>query len=152
MPFSLVIKERLLFPLTLLKLLPFIPPVVIGVHILFSSFWPKRVLFFHTSQRRRFIDGLFSQWIGVFILLILALVINTLLVDEVVSAFNQSMPLLDVHVKKKLGWRLSLAASSFAITSAVSYFIAYWILKSKTFNDHENLTNEEIEWNNVGKI
>ena len=134
--------------LTLLKLLPFIPPVVMGVHILFSSFWPKRVLFFHTSQRRRFIDGLFSQWLGVFILLVLALVINTALVDEVVNAFNQSMPLLDVHVKKKLGWRLSLAASSFAITSAISYIIAYWILKSKTFKDHENLTNEEIEWNN----
>ena len=132
--------------MTLLRLLPFIPPVVVGVHILFSSFWPKRVLFFHSSQRRRFINGLFSQWSGVLVLLILALTINTALVDEVANAFNESMPLLNVHVKKKLGWRLSIAASTFAIISAVSYIIAYWILRSKTDKDHENLTNEEKEW------
>ena len=76
--------------ITLLRLLPFLPPVIIGVHILFSSFWPKRVLFFHASQRRKFIDGLYSQWTGLIILLILALVINTALVDEVTKYFPLS--------------------------------------------------------------
>ena len=132
--------------ITLLRLLPFLPPVIIGVHILFSSFWPKRVLFFHASQRRKFIDGLYSQWTGLIILLILALVINTALVDEVANAFNESMPLLNVHVQKKLGWRLSIAASTFAICSAISFFTAYIILRIKTDKDHENLTNEEKEW------
>jgi len=133
--------------LTLLRMLPFIPPVVIGLHVLFSSFWPKRVLFFHRSQRNRFINGLYTQWMGAIILLVLALLINTALVDEVVNAFNQSMPFLNVHIKKKLGWRLSIAASTFAICSALSFMIAYWILRAKTDRDHENLTNEEKEWN-----
>ena len=131
---------------SLLKLLPFLPPVVIGVHILFSSFWPKRVLFFHTGQRRRFIDGLFSQWTGILVLLILALVINTALVDEVTNAFNEALPLVNVHVKKKLGWRLSVAASTFAMMSTICFIVSYWILKKKTDKDHENLTNEEKEW------
>merc|ERR1719422_2151092 len=84
---------------------------------------------------------------GAIILLVLALLINTALVDEVVNAFNQSMPFLNVHIKKKLGWRLSIAASTFAICSALSFMIAYWILRAKTDRDHENLTNEEKEWN-----
>ena len=132
--------------MTLLRLLPFLPPVFIGVHILFASFWPKRVLFFHASQRRRFIDGLYGQWTGLIILLILALAINTALVDEVANAFNEAMPLLNVHVQKKLGWKLSIAASTFAICSAISFIIAYLILRAKTNKDHENLTNEEKEW------
>ena len=63
--------------LSLLRLLPMFPPVVVGIHIFFSSFWPKRVLFFHGSQRNRFIRGLLGQWVGVLILLTLALLTNT---------------------------------------------------------------------------
>ena len=133
--------------ITLLRLLPFIPPVYIGLHLLFASFWPKRVLFFHGSQRRRFVSGQLGQWVGIIVLLLVALVINTLLVDEVTNAFNEAVPLLNVHVKKKLGWKLSIAASTFALISALSFIIAYYILKNKTEKDHENLTNEEKEWN-----
>ena len=132
--------------MTLLRLLPFIPPVVVGIHVLFAAFWPKRVLFFHTSQRRRFIDGMLTHWSLILILLILALSINTVLVDELQNAFNESLPLLDVHVLKKFGWKMSLAASSFSMASALSYIIAYYTLKIKTDKDHENLTNEEKEW------
>ena len=132
--------------MTLLRLLPFIPPVVLGLHILFAAFWPKRVLFFHGGQRRSFVNGLFWKWIGILVLLLLALLINTILVDEVASAFNEAVPVLNVHVRKKLGWRLSIAASSFALISAISFIIAYCILKFKTEQNHENLTNEEKEW------
>ena len=69
--------------LSLLRLLPMFPPVVVGIHIFFSAFWPKRVLFFHGSQRNRFVKGLQGQWIGVLILLILALLTNTVAIDEV---------------------------------------------------------------------
>ena len=69
--------------LSLLRLLPMFPPVVVGIHIFFSSFWPKRVLFFHGSQRRRFIRGLIWQWVGVLVLLTMALLTNTILIDEV---------------------------------------------------------------------
>eukprot|EP00092_Neocalanus_flemingeri_P001559 GFUD01001661.1.p1 GENE.GFUD01001661.1~~GFUD01001661.1.p1 ORF type:complete len:1153 (-),score=202.90 GFUD01001661.1:50-3508(-) len=134
--------------MTMLRLLPFIPPVVVGIHILFSAFWPKRVLFFHSSQRRKFIDGQFSHWFLILVLLILALTINTALVDEIQNAFNESLPLLNVHVQKKFGWQMSLAASAFSIASALSYIIAYYTLKQKTDKDHENITNEEKEWRN----
>ena len=133
--------------MTLLRLLPFIPPVVLGIHILFAAFWPKRVLFFHGSQRRSFVNGMFWKWIGILILLLLALLINTLLVDEVAAAFNEAVPVLNVHVRKKLGWRLSIAASTFALVSTLSFIISYGILKFKTEKNHENLTNEEKEWN-----
>ena len=131
---------------TLIRLLPFIPPVVVGIHILFSSFWPKRILFFHSSQRRRFIEDMFSHWRLILILLVLALTINTYLVDELQNAFNESLPLLNVHIQKKFGWKISLAASAFSIASALSYMVAYYTLSSRTHKDHENITNEEKEW------
>ena len=74
--------------------------------------------------------------------------INTLLVDEVTNAFNEAVPLLHVQVKRKLGWRLSIVASTFALISALSFITAYAILKFKTEKDHDNLTYEEKEWNN----
>ena len=116
---------------TLLRLLPFIPPVVIGLHLLFASFWPKRILFFHGSQRRSFVSGNLWKWIGIIFLLLLALLINTILVDEVTNAFNEAVPLLNVHVKRKLGWRLSIAASTFAMISALSFIIAYGLISKR---------------------
>lgn len=133
---------------TLLRLLPFLPPVVVGIHVLFSSFWPQRILFFSASQRRRFLSGQKSHWYIILFLLILALVINTVLVDELQAAFNKSLPFLNVHVKKKLGWNISMAASAFSMASAVCFIAAFWILSSYTHKDHDNLTNEEIIWRN----
>ena len=134
--------------ISLLRLLPFLPPVVIGIHILFSSFWPQRILFFSASQRRMFMDSQKQHWISVLFLLVLAFLINTVLITELQRVFNESLPFLDVHINWKLGWKLSVAASAFAMASAVSYFITYSILGSKTYMDHDNLTNEEVEWKN----
>ena len=64
------------------------------------------------------------------------------------NAFNEAVPLLHVQVKRKLGWRLSIVASTFALISALSFITAYAILKFKTEKDHDNLTYEEKEWNN----
>merc|ERR1712126_128093 len=69
-----------------------------------------------------------------------------MLINELETAFNNSLPFLDVHVKRKLGWRMSLAASAFSMVSAVSFIVAYWILSVYTHKDHDNLTNEEIAW------
>lgn len=131
---------------TLLRLLPMLPPVVVGLHIFFSAFWPKRILFFHASQRRRFIGDLKGHWCGIVILLLLALLTNTVLIDEVAKAFNEAMPLVDIHVTKKLGWRFSMAASAFAISSALSFYLCYYILGNRTWADHEKITKEENEW------
>ena len=131
---------------TLLRLLPFVPPVVVGIHILFAAFWPKRILFFHSSQRRRFMSGMYSHWRMILILLVLSLTINIYLIDELQRAFNESLPLLNVHIHKKFGWKISIAASSFSIASAIAFMIAYYTLQTKTDKDHENITNEEKEW------
>jgi hypothetical protein len=47
--------------MSLLKLLPFLPPVVVGIFVLFSAFWPQRILFFSAKQRTKFINGQFLQ-------------------------------------------------------------------------------------------
>jgi hypothetical protein len=47
--------------IALLRLLPFLPPVVVGIFVLFSAFWPQRILFFSAKQRRKFINGQFLQ-------------------------------------------------------------------------------------------
>ena len=52
--------------ITWLRLLPFLPPVVVGLHVLFSAFWPQRILFFSTSQRRNFISGQLWHWVQVY--------------------------------------------------------------------------------------
>ena len=87
-----------------------------------------------------------GQWVGVLILLILAVLTNTVAIDEVTSAFNEAMPLVKVHVKKKLGWKCSLAASVFSISAAFSFIICYCILNIKTAKNHHILTKEEEEW------
>ena len=127
-------------------MLPFLPPVVVGLHVLFSAFWPQRILFFSTGQRRSFISGQLWHWIQVFVILLLALTINTYLVVELQAAFNESLPLLSVHVQRKIGWMMALAASGAAISSSVCYMVSYAILSWFTSVDHENLTNEELEW------
>jgi hypothetical protein len=86
------------------------------------------------------------RWLKFGFLLVLALLINTYLVDELQAAFNESLPFLKVHIQKKLGWKMCLAASAAAIASVLSFIISYWILKVKTHIDHENLTSEENEW------
>ena len=56
--------------ITWLRLLPFLPPVVVGLHVLFSAFWPQRILFYSTSQRRNFISGQLWHWVQVCIQLL----------------------------------------------------------------------------------
>ena len=132
--------------LTLLNLLPFLPPVLVGIHILFSAFWPQRILFFSAIQRRRFMNRQKWHWNWILLLLILALCINTVVINQLQVAFNNSLPFLDVHVKRKLGWRMSVAASAFAIASALSFMMTYWILENYTYKNHDNITKEEVIW------
>ena len=129
-----------------MRLLPFLPPVVVGLHVLFSAFWPQRILFFSTGQRRSFLSGQLWHWVQVLVILVLALTINTYLVEELQATFNETLPLLSVCVRKKIGWKMALAASGSAIASSVCFVVTYAILGWYTSVDHENLTNEEVEW------
>jgi len=96
-------------------------------------------------------DGQRQHWLTILLLLILASVINSVLLTELQGAFNESLPFLNAHINFKLGWRMAMAATAFAMASSVSFYITYYILGSYTHKDHENLTNEEIEWANFVK-
>ena len=75
-----------------------------------------------------------------FFLLIVALLFNTVLINELEAAFNNSLPFLDIYIKRKLGWKISVAASAFAMASAFSFFINYWILENYTYKNPDNIS------------
>ena len=79
---------------TLVKLLPFLPPVILGVYILFGAFWPKRILFFSAKQRRKTMATEVYTWFIVIIVLVVAILVNTALVDEMADFFNRKIPLV----------------------------------------------------------
>ena len=90
-------------------------------------------------------------WPQVLVILLLALIINTYLVEELQATFNETLPLLSVHVSRKIGWVISLAARGAAIISSICFITTYCILARWTNVDHENLTNEEVEWKEMLK-
>ena len=59
--------------------------------------------------------------------------------------------MLSIHVSRKIGWVISLAASGAGVASSVCYITTYFILARWTNLDHENLTNEEVEWKEMLK-
>lgn len=132
---------------SLAKLLPFLPPVVVGLYALFGCFWPRRILFFSAKQRRKTISGMVYTWVLALVALVAAVVINTSLVDELVRLLGENVAAVaKVELHRKLGWTLSMAGTGFAAAAATSYSVAYLILQVQTSKDHENITNEELDW------
>ncbi len=131
---------------SLIRLLPFLPPVVIGVYVLFGAFWPKRILFFSAKQRRKTVAGEMYTWLLTLLVLALAVAINTALLDEMAALLDENVPLAKVELVRKLGWSVSAAAFAFAFASSLSFFISNLVLKIQTFANHENITNEELDW------
>ena len=117
------------------------------MYVLFGAFWPQRILFFSAPQRRKN-----SQWPVVFQNLghrhhlSVAIAINTALVDEIVRLMNDNIPLVGVAVERNLGWHLSVVAFGFSFTSLASFLVAAFILRVQTFTNHQNITNEELDW------
>ena len=44
------------------RLLPLLPPVVLGIYVLFGVFWPSRVVFFTKKQRLNHMSTRTNQW------------------------------------------------------------------------------------------
>ena len=44
------------------RMLPLLPPVVLGIYVMFGVFWPSRVVFFTAKQRRNHMSTRFTQW------------------------------------------------------------------------------------------
>lgn len=90
---------------------------------------PKRILFFSGKQRRKTMGGMLYSWLLTLLVLVIAISINTALVDEIVRLLDVNIPLMRFSVERKLGWVVSAAAFAFAFLAVVSLFASSLILK-----------------------
>ena len=97
----------------ILRLMPLLPPVVIGLYVFFGVFWPRRQLFFSAKQRRAAIASTMYRWILAIIILIVAVVINTALVDEMVRLLDENIGLAKVELERNIGWTLAMSGLAF---------------------------------------
>ena len=65
------------------RLLPLLPPVVLGIYVLFGAFWPSRVVFFTKKQRLNHMSTRFQQWTLALVVLVVAVLINTVLLGTI---------------------------------------------------------------------
>ncbi len=128
------------------KLLPLLPPVVLGIYILFGVFWPRKLIFFSAKQRRKHISGRFYSWSLALIVLTLAVVINTVLLDEFVILLDENIPMAKVTLRRELGWQLAMTASGLALIGTFMKWVVSLVIMLATDKDHENLTNAELDW------
>ena len=59
------------------RILPLLPPVVLGLFVMFGVFWPNRLVFFTAKQRRKHMSSRFWSWTLALLVLVVAVLINT---------------------------------------------------------------------------
>ena len=128
------------------RLLPLLPPVYFGIFVLFGVFWPSRVVFFTKKQRLNHFGGRLWSWTMALFLLILAVLINSVVLQELIQLLDKSIPFVKVSIHYKFGWTLSLIASVFAVCGTFLYWCVALVQKIKYDKDHENLTAAEESW------
>ena len=128
------------------RLLPLMPPVILGIYVLFGVFWPSRVVFFNAKQRRNHMSSRFWSWTLALIVLLVAMLINTVFIDEMVNLFNDNITVATATIKHNLGWKLAMSASGLALIATFLNWIVALVLMIRTDKDHENLTNAEKDW------
>ena len=134
--------------MSIARILVLLPPAYYGIHALFGAFWPSRILFFNSSQRTNHMSArLWSFLTPSLIILIVACLINTVILEESVKLLNLILdPFAEVTIQYNIGWKLAISATGFALAGTfLNWIVAFhfWLVYSK---DHENLTNAEIEW------
>ena len=128
------------------RILPLLPPVVLGIYVLFGVFWPSRVVFFTAKQRRGHMSSRFQSWTLALVVLVVAVLINTVFLDEVVKLLDDNIAIAKVTLNHNLGWELAMSASAFALAGTFLNWIVALVLMISTNENHENLTNQEKEW------
>lgn len=128
------------------RLMPLLPPVVLGIYVLFGVFWPSRIVFFSAKQRRAHMSNRFTSWTLALIVLIVAVLINTVLLDEIVTLLDDNIAIAKVSLKHNLGWKMAMSSSAFALAGTFLNWIVALVLMFKYNEDHQNLTNAEKEW------
>ena len=127
-----IFNKKLLFFVG--RILPLLPPFVFGVYVLFGSFWPNRVVFFNKKQRLKHMSDLFQSWTLALIVLIVAVLINTVILDEIVGVLDNDIfgDLAKVSVKHKLGWQLAISASAFTMFGVFLNWIVALVMMIQT--------------------
>ena len=128
------------------RLLLLLPPVYFGIFVLFGVFWPSRVVFFTKKQRLNHFGGRLWSWTLALFLLILAVLINSVVLQELIQLLDNSIPFVKVSIHYKFGWTLSLIASGFAVCGTFLYWLVALVQKIQYDKDHENLTAAEESW------
>ena len=128
------------------RLLPLLPPVHIGIFVLFGVFWPSRVVFFTKKQRLNHFGGRLWSWTLALFLIILTVLINSVVLKELIQLLDNSIPFVKVSIHYKFGWTLSLIASGFAVCGTFLYWLVALAQKIKYGKDHENMTAVEKRW------
>lgn len=126
--------------------MPLLPPVILGIYVLFGVFWPSRVVFFTAKQRRSHMSSRFWSWTLALFVLIVAIVINTVVLDEIVQLLDDNIGVAKFNLKHNLGWKLAMSSSAFALVGTFLNWIVALTLLIQTDTNHENLTNAEKEW------
>ena len=88
----------------------------------------------------------FYSWLLSLFLLALAITINTFVIDEVIRLLDENISVAEIKLERNLGWNLNMAASAFCLLSGVAFTVRSFILKWQTWEDHENITNAELDW------
>ena len=60
---------------------------------MFGVFWPSRVVFFTKKQRLNYLSERFMRWTLALIVLVVAVLINTVLLDELVNLIDENIPI-----------------------------------------------------------
>ena len=128
------------------RLLLLLPPVYFGIFVLFGVFWPSRVVFFTKKQRLNYFCGRLWSWSLALFLLILAILINSVVLQELIQLLDNSIPFVKVSIHYKFGQTLSLIASGFAVCGTFLYWMVALVQKIKYDKDYEHLTAAEESW------
>ena len=66
--------------------------------VLFGAFWPSRLVFFSKKQRQTHLSSRLQLWTLALVILIIAVLINTVLLDELVQLLDDGIN--NMQVKK----------------------------------------------------
>ena len=134
--------------LSICSILILLPPCIYGVYILFGAFWPKKIIFFSTKQRKKHMSECISFWIKALILLSVACLINSFFLNEIVQLMDENLGLVKVKLEHQLGWKMAMSASALALIGSFLKLTIALILLFQTNNNDITLTNSEQDWRN----
>ena len=69
---------------------------IFNISVLFGAFWPSRLVFFSKNQRQTHLSNRLQLWTLALVILIVAVLINTVLLDELVQLLDDGINKIQV--------------------------------------------------------